>query len=132
MRSARFPRSGNNSPNWDWAEGRNLWLEYRWGLGDAALFRRYAAELVALGPDVILAQGSGGVGALLQETRILPIVLVGVVDLPVGGGLVASLSRPGGTPPAFPGFEYGLSGKWLKSCAAQGDRTTGDARRRHT
>jgi putative ABC transport system substrate-binding protein len=96
-----------------WTEGRNLQIEYRWALGDAALFRKFAAELVALSPDVILAQGSGSVGPLLQVTRTLPIVFTGVVD-PVGAGLVASLSRPGGNATGFAIFEHSLAVKWLE------------------
>src|SRR5271154_3662941 len=76
-----------------WKLGGNLQIEYRWGAGDENLYRKYAAELVALGPDVILAIGGTTVGALQHATRNVPIVFVKVTD-PVSRGLVASLSRP--------------------------------------
>ena len=75
--------------------------------------RRYAAELVALAPDVILASGGSGVGALLQATRTVPIVFTQIGD-PVGAGFVESLARPGGNATGFTSFEYGMSGKWLE------------------
>ena len=77
-----------------WIDGRNVQLETRWGAGDADRIRRYAAELVALGPDVILAVGSTTTGPLLQATRTIPVVFAQVID-PVGGGFVESLARPG-------------------------------------
>jgi putative ABC transport system substrate-binding protein len=95
-----------------WTDGRNARLETRWGT-DAGSTRRYAAELVALAPDVILAAGSASVGALQQMTRTVPIVFVTVID-PVGAGFVESLARPGGNVTGFSLFEYGLSGKWLE------------------
>ena len=78
-----------------WTAGRNLQVEYRWSAGDANLYRKYAAELVALAPDIILAVGGTTVGALQQVTRTVPIVFVEVTD-PVNRGLVTSLARPGG------------------------------------
>jgi putative tryptophan/tyrosine transport system substrate-binding protein len=96
-----------------WTDGRNARIDIRWGAGDADSFRRYAAELVAFAPDVIMAISSPAVGALQQATRTVPIVFVNVID-PVGGGLVASLARPGGNTTGFSIFEYGLSGKWLE------------------
>jgi putative ABC transport system substrate-binding protein len=96
-----------------WSDGRNVRIDTRWTTGNANDFRRYAVELVALAPDVILAPGSAAVGALLQETRAVPIVFVHVVD-PVGAGYVASLARPGGNATGFLQFEYGISGKWLE------------------
>src|SRR5262249_45621105 len=78
-----------------WTVGRNVRIEYRWGVGDAELFRRYASELVALAPDVILAVGGAVVPSLLQATRTVPIVFTGTPD-PVGAGFVESLARPGG------------------------------------
>ena len=75
--------------------------------------RRYAAELVALAPDVILANGSSTVAPLRQATRTVPIVFVNVID-PVGAGLVDSLARPGGNATGFTIFEYGMSAKWLE------------------
>ena len=96
-----------------WALGRNLQIDYRWGGGDADRTRRYAAELVALAPDVILTSGSTALAPLLQATRSVPIVFAQVPD-PVGAGFVNSLARPGGNTTGFLTFEYGLSGKWLE------------------
>jgi putative ABC transport system substrate-binding protein len=96
-----------------WAEGRNLRIDYRWGLGLPDVIRKHAAELAALTPDVILASGTASLGPLLQATRTVPIVFVNVSD-PVGGGFVDSLSRPGGNATGFMQFEYSLSGKWLE------------------
>ena len=96
-----------------WTDGRNVRIDTRWGAGDADRVRRYAAELVALAPDVILASGSTIVAALLQATRTVPIVFVLTVD-PVGAGFVASLARPGGNATGFTVYEYGISGKWLE------------------
>ena len=77
-----------------WTVGRNVRIEYRWGAGDLDRFRRYAAELVALSPDVVLASSGSIVGAFQQASRTVPIVFVTTID-PVGGGWVESLSRPG-------------------------------------
>jgi putative ABC transport system substrate-binding protein len=96
-----------------WAIGQNVRIDSRWPAGDAEHFRRYAAELVALSPDVILATGSAAAGPLLQATRTVPIVFVIVPD-PVGAGFVHSLARPGGNATGFIQFEYGISGKWLE------------------
>ena len=86
---------------------------HRWAAGDADRSRRYAAELVALAPDVILASGSANVAALLRKLAAVPIVFANVID-PVGAGYVASLARPGGNTTGFIAFEYSLSGKWLE------------------
>jgi len=91
-----------------WTEGRNVHIDTRWGT-DADSTRKYAAELVALAPDVILATASTATGALHQMTRTVPIVFVIVID-PVGAGYVESLARPGGNLTGFSLFEYGLSG----------------------
>jgi ABC-type uncharacterized transport system substrate-binding protein len=96
-----------------WTDGRNVRIEYRWGLGNADNVRKYAAELAALPPDVILATGTAALAPLLQATRTVPIVFVNVAD-PVGAGFVDSLARPGGNATGFMQFEYGLSGKWLE------------------
>jgi putative ABC transport system substrate-binding protein len=96
-----------------WTEGRNVRIEYRWAGGNVDDLRKYAAELAALAPDVILNSGAGSLASLLQATRAVPIVFVNVAD-PVGGGLVDSLSRPGGNATGFMQFEYNLSGKWLE------------------
>jgi ABC-type uncharacterized transport system substrate-binding protein len=96
-----------------WTSGRNLQIESRWGMADPANIRKYAAELVASAPDVILSSGALSLAQLLQETRTMPIVFVNVAD-PVGAGFVNSLSRPGGNATGFMQFEYSLSAKWLE------------------
>ena len=88
-------------------------IDTRWGVGDPDLYRRYAVELVALAPEVILTSGGSAVSALQRATRTVPIVFVTVTD-PVGGGLVESLARPGGNTTGFTQFEYGMSAKWLE------------------
>ena len=75
-----------------WTDGRNLRIDYRWGLGDANNIRRYAAELAALAPDVILSVGTASMGPLLQATRTVPIVFVSITD-PVGAGFVDRRGR---------------------------------------
>ena len=96
-----------------WIDGRNMRIEYRWAAGDPDDLRKYAAELAALAPDVILANGSASIALLLQATRAVPIVFTDVPD-PVGAGFVDSLARPGGNATGFMLFEYGMSGKWLE------------------
>jgi putative tryptophan/tyrosine transport system substrate-binding protein len=96
-----------------WTVGRNVRIDYRWNAHTADDMRRYAAELVALAPDVILATSGATVGALQQASRSVPIVFAGTVD-PVGSGFVDSLARPGGNTTGFLLFEYSLSGKWLE------------------
>jgi putative ABC transport system substrate-binding protein len=96
-----------------WTDGRNVRIDTRWGAGDADRYRRYATELVALAPDVILASTSLAVGRLQEATRAVPVVFVQVAD-PVGAGFVDSLARPGGNVTGFTLFEYGISGKWVE------------------
>jgi putative tryptophan/tyrosine transport system substrate-binding protein len=96
-----------------WTDGRNVRIDYRWAAADADRSRTYAAELVALAPDVILASASQSTAALLQTTHTVPIVFVNVID-PVGAGFVARLAHPGGNATGFTPFEYSLSGKWLE------------------
>ena len=96
-----------------WAIGRNVSIDIRWGAGDPDRYRAYAAELVALDPDVILAPTTTPVRALLQVTRGVPIVFAAATD-PVGGGLVASLAHPGGNVTGFLARELGFSAKWLE------------------
>jgi putative ABC transport system substrate-binding protein len=96
-----------------WTEGKNVQIDIRWTGGDGDLDRRFAAELVALSPDVILATASPTVAALNGATRTVPIVFAHAVD-PVGGGFVDSLAKPGGNTTGFVLFEYGMSAKWLE------------------
>jgi putative ABC transport system substrate-binding protein len=96
-----------------WTLGQNLRLDYRWGDGKAETMRKYATELAALAPDVILANSSAAVSGLLQVTRTVPIVFAAVAD-PVGAGYVESLARPGGNATGFTALEYSFSGKWLE------------------
>jgi putative tryptophan/tyrosine transport system substrate-binding protein len=96
-----------------WTPGRNVRLEARWGGGDEAATRKHAAELIALGPDVLVAGGGTVAEVMLKATRTIPIVFVIVPD-PVGSGFVERLSRPGGNATGFMMFEYNLCGKWLE------------------
>jgi putative ABC transport system substrate-binding protein len=95
-----------------WTVGRNVQIEYRWG-ADSGHARTLAAELVALAPDVILANAFPALAAVKQVTGTVPIVFVNVVD-PIGAGFVESLARPGGNATGFIAYEYGLSAKWLE------------------
>ena len=96
-----------------WSDGRNVRFDVRWGAGDADLIRTYAAELVKLSPEVVLAIGPNSVAALLEATRSVPIVFAIVPD-PVGAGFVESLAQPGGNATGYLMFEYSLAGKWLQ------------------
>ena len=96
-----------------WSVGQNARLHYRWGDGTSATMQKYAAELVALAPDVILADSSAALSPLLQATQTIPIVFAIVAD-PVGAGYVETLARPGGNATGFTPFEYGVAGKWLE------------------
>jgi len=96
-----------------WSDGRNVRIDIRYAAGDANLIRKYAAELIALAPDVMLAPGTTSLGPLLQATRTVPIIFTTLLD-PVGAGFVDSLARPGGNVTGFIAFEYRLSGKWLE------------------
>ena len=96
-----------------WSNGRNLQIDIRWAADDANLTRRFAADLVALSPDVMIAPTSTAFEALQQTTRTVPIVFLNIVD-PVGAGFVASLAHPGGNATGFTLFEYVLSAKWLE------------------
>src|SRR5215470_12810873 len=95
-----------------WSVGRNLRIDYRWGAANAELKRRSAAELIALGPDIIVTTGDSNTAPLLQATRNVPIVFVLVPD-PVGAGFAASLARPGGNITGFTQFDYSIAAKWL-------------------
>jgi putative tryptophan/tyrosine transport system substrate-binding protein len=96
-----------------WINGRNVRIDVRWGAVDPERIRSYAAELVALAPDVIVASGSAIVGSLLQATRAVPIVFAQVTE-PVGAGFVQTLPRPGGNATGFMLYEYGIGAKWLE------------------
>jgi putative tryptophan/tyrosine transport system substrate-binding protein len=96
-----------------WVPGSNLQIDYRWGAGDTNLDRKYAYELIALAPDVLLVAGGTMVGILQQMTRTMPIVFVETTD-PVNRGLVTSLSKPGGNITGFTQFEFAMAGKWLE------------------
>jgi putative ABC transport system substrate-binding protein len=96
-----------------WMDGKNIRIDYRYAAGDPALFRRYAAELVALSPDVMLAATPPAVSAIRQLAPTVPIVFVFMVD-PVGLGLVKSLARPSGPTTGFASFDAALVGKWLE------------------
>jgi len=96
-----------------WNEGRNMRIDIRWGEDKIDLEHKYAAELVALAPDVILASGTMSVSALQALSRTLPIVFAAVAD-PAGAGFVESLARPGGNATGFMLYEYSLGGKVLE------------------
>jgi putative tryptophan/tyrosine transport system substrate-binding protein len=106
-----------------WTDGRNVRIETRWAGAEVERGREYAAELIRLAPDVILASNAPSVSALQQGTRTLPIVFVAVAD-PVGSGLVASLGRPGGNVTGFTLFEYAISVKWLEMLKEMAPRLT--------
>ena len=96
-----------------WVDGHNVRIDTRWSGGQASEIRKYAAELVGLTPDVIVATGTAAMGPLLQATRIVPIVFANVAD-PVGAGYVDTMARPGGNATGFVQFEYSFCGKWLE------------------
>jgi putative ABC transport system substrate-binding protein len=96
-----------------WSEGRNVRIDVRWGEDKIDLERKYAAELIALSPDIVFASGTLSVNAVQSVSRTLPIVFVGVTD-PVGAGLVDSLARPGGNATGFMIYEYSFGGKRLE------------------
>jgi len=96
-----------------WTDGRNVRIDIWWGGGNADTIRKHAEELVALAPDVIFVTGNVAMAPMLQATRSVPIVFVGVAD-PVGAGLVDSMARPGGNVTGFIQFEYSLSAKWVE------------------
>jgi putative ABC transport system substrate-binding protein len=96
-----------------WAEGRNIRIDYRWAPPDADSIQRYAKELIALQPDLIVTNNTPVTALTLQQTRTIPIVFVNVSD-PVGAGFVASLPRPGGNITGFIDLEGTLGGKWLE------------------
>ena len=96
-----------------WSDGRNVRIDIRWGENDVERERRYAEELIALAPDVVMAGGTMSVAALQRVSPTLPIVFAAVSD-PVGAGIIDNLARPGGNVTGFMNFEYSTSGKWLE------------------
>jgi putative tryptophan/tyrosine transport system substrate-binding protein len=105
---ARFAAFLEGLQQLDWVDRRNVHIDIRWGAGDADLLRKYAEELVALGPDVLMAFTSNAVPPLQHATRTIPIVFA------IGAGYVESLARPGGNVTGFITYEYALAGKWLE------------------
>ena len=120
---ARLASFLNGLQELGWTDGRNMRVDYRWAPGGAALRLKAASELVALAPDVIVANGSSAAEPLLQVTRTLPIVFVLVPD-PVGAGLVDSLARPGGNATGFMSFDFSMGGKWLEVLKQIAPQTT--------
>jgi putative tryptophan/tyrosine transport system substrate-binding protein len=96
-----------------WTDGRNVRIDYRWSAGDSDRIRKFATELIALGPDVVMAFTSAAVAPLRQATSTVPIVFAVVAD-PVGVGYVESLARPGANVTGFAGQEYAVSGKSIE------------------
>jgi putative ABC transport system substrate-binding protein len=96
-----------------WIAGHNVDLEFRWSDGDEALLRKYAAELVATSPDVLITEGTAALAAVQRETKSIPTIFVNVSD-PVGQGFVASLARPGGNATGFTLFEFSMATKWVE------------------
>ena len=96
-----------------WEVGGNVRIDYRWGAGDTDQYHKYAAELVALAPDVIVATAASIVRDLQQVSRTVPIVFVTTID-PVGSGLVTSLARPGGNATGFAAYDFSQSAKLLE------------------
>jgi len=120
---ARLTAFAQGLHHWGWIVGQNIRIEYRWGDGKADTMRKYATELVALAPDVILASSSAAVAPLLEASRTVPIVFASIAD-PVGAGYVESLARPGGNATGFAIYEYSISGKWLELLKEVAPRVT--------
>ena len=110
---ARFVALVKELAHLGWNVGRNVQIDVRWAAGEAERYRSYAAELVALSPDILLGMNASSVRAFRQATRNIPIVFAGVSD-PVGAGFVEALDHPGGNTTGFMIFEYGMAGKWLQ------------------
>src|SRR5262249_56109520 len=96
-----------------WWDGRKVQIDTRGAAADPGNYRKYAAELIALGPDVVLASTTAAVLQLQRASRTVPIVFVSAID-PVGSGLITSMARPGGNITGFVIFEYALAAKWLE------------------
>jgi putative ABC transport system substrate-binding protein len=97
-----------------WVKGRNLWIEYRWAGGGENVLRNHASELIAMAPDLILANSTPVTAALREQSRVVPIVFTQVTD-PVGQGLVPNLAHPGGNLTGFTSFEFSIGTKWLQA-----------------
>jgi ABC-type uncharacterized transport system substrate-binding protein len=110
---ARFSAFRDGLQSLGWVDGHTVKIDIRWTGGNLGDIRKYAADLVALAPDVILASGGSVAGPLLQATRTVPVVFTQTPD-PVAAGFVASLSRPGGNATGFTQLEYGTGTKWLE------------------
>ena len=95
-----------------WTEGQNLRIDVRWNAGDAGLARTYAAQLIGLMPDVILASNTINLTVVREATSAVPVVFLGVSD-PVAQGFVASMRQPGGNLTGFTNTEFSLGSKWL-------------------
>ena len=96
-----------------WKEGHNIRFDVRWAAPEVKTIQRLAEELVALQPDLIVTQNTPGTAAMLQQTRVIPVIFVNIVD-PVGSGLVANFLRPGGNVTGFVSLESTIVGKWLE------------------
>jgi putative tryptophan/tyrosine transport system substrate-binding protein len=96
-----------------WRDGHNLQIDWRWASGDAKVYESCAAELLALRPDVLLAQSSPSVRALRRSTNAIPTVFIMVTD-PLGQGFVASLAHPGGNVTGFSDYDPPIAGKWVE------------------
>jgi putative tryptophan/tyrosine transport system substrate-binding protein len=108
--------------NANWREGRNIHVDVYWGNSDAARIDAYAAKLVSLAPDLILATNTPTARALKRATETIPIVFAGLSD-PIGDGIVASLSKPGGNITGFTSFNAPIAGKWLELLKEVSPRT---------
>jgi putative ABC transport system substrate-binding protein len=109
--------------NLGWIEGRNVHYDYRWTAGNPAAMERYAPELLALKPEVVMNGGLPTLVVMQRQTRTIPIVFAQVLD-PVGGGFVETLARPGGNVTGFVSFEYSMAGKWLETLTQIAPRVT--------
>jgi putative tryptophan/tyrosine transport system substrate-binding protein len=110
---ARVAAFRNGLQTLGWTEGRNVRIDIRWAASDATLMQRFAKELIALQPNLILSHNTPTTASLLQQTRTIPIVFVVVSD-PVGSGFVASFPQPGGNVTGFTNIEPTMAGKWLE------------------